>query len=56
MVQSKLLTLQKPTSYVRAGIVLFLILFAGKFVVHDALRILALTRKLLAGSGITNGP
>jgi len=37
MVQSKLLTLQKPTSYVRAGIVLFLILFAGKFVVHDAL-------------------
>jgi len=56
MAQSKLLTLQKPTNYVKVGITLLLILFAGKFVVHDALRILALTRKLSAGSGITNGP
>lgn len=37
MAQSKLLTVKKPTSYVRIVIVLFLILFTGKFVVQDAL-------------------
>lgn len=37
MAQSKLIPLQQRTSYVGLGILLFLILFAGKFVVFDAI-------------------
>lgn len=36
MEQSNLL-LQKPKSYLRVGVLLFLILFAGKFIINDAL-------------------
>jgi hypothetical protein len=37
MAQAKLITLQHRQHYVRLGILLFLILFAGKFVIHDAI-------------------
>ncbi|MGF2414722.1 DUF2306 domain-containing protein [Ferruginibacter sp.] len=37
MVQSKLISLQQGKSYVRLVVVLLLVVFAGKFVIHDAL-------------------
>jgi uncharacterized membrane protein len=37
MAQAKLIPLQHRQHYVRLGILLFLFLFAGKFVIHDAI-------------------
>ncbi len=41
-----LLTQLKPKSYLRLGLTLFLILFAGKFVIHDALPYFGLEKEI----------
>lgn len=43
------LVLQKPKSYLRFGILLFLILFAGKFIINDALPYFGLDKETFGG-------
>lgn len=43
------LLLQKPKSYLRIGVLLFLILFAGKFIINDALPYFGLDKETFGG-------
>ena len=45
----------KPTSYLRFGLTIFLILFAGKFVINDALPYFGFDKETFGEFGIISG-